>query len=391
MHVFLSNVNQGVSLLNHNEVPLDRIENSLKKHLSILIKNSPQLFSDEEELKTIQRLRAVTIKESGVVITFSSDGMSLDDKILVEVALIKGLYEDFGEKLRVSVNFKRSSEASGSPKRERGPKPVVNRKSAFGLNMSKRAIPGVKNVIVVASGKGGVGKSTISTNLSAALAKSGHSVGLMDADIYGPSAPLMLGLEGSLKIGPDGKIVPLENYGVSCVSFGFFTDSYNPVMWRGPMVDKAIRQFCYDVNWGELDYLVVDLPPGTGDVQLSLIEKLPIAGAVIVTTPQDVALIDAHKALTMFEKLKVPVIGVVENMAMHICEKCGHKEHIFGEDSFRDFLKERKLKLLAQIPLKKSVRLAGDTGKPAAIDGSDAEVASFMKLSQGVADFYEAH
>jgi ATP-binding protein involved in chromosome partitioning len=232
-------------------------------------------------------------------------------------------------------------------------------------------IPGVKNVVSVASGKGGVGKSTVSSNLAVARARGGAQGGLLDADIYGPSAPLMMGVKGPLPVAGD-KIVPLAAHGVQVVSFGFLTDTAEPVIWRGPMVAKALKQLCYDTLWGELDYLVIDLPPGTGDVQMTLIEQVPLAGAVIVTTPQDVALIDAHKALSMFEKLGVPVLGLVENMAHYVCSNCGHAEHVFGDGGGERMAAERKLRVLAKIPLARVVRERADAGAPVALDDGAA-------------------
>jgi ATP-binding protein involved in chromosome partitioning len=265
----------------------------------------------------------------------------------------------------------------------------VKRKNPFGLSIAKKAISGVRSVIVVASGKGGVGKSTVASNLAVALAASGAKVGLMDCDVYGPSAPTMLGVKGSMPV-DGGKLTPLTGHGVKVVSFGFLTDTKSPVIWRGPMVAKAIEQLCYDVNWGDLDALVLDLPPGTGDVQLTLAEKLPIGAAIIVTTPQDIALIDAHKAVSMFEKLDVPILGVVENMAFHTCTACGHEDHIFGSEAFGEFLKSRKLSLLARIPLTREIREHADNGQPAALATEDI-CKPYITLAQSVASTLSAH
>ncbi|WP_312854446.1 iron-sulfur cluster carrier protein ApbC [Paludibacterium denitrificans] len=193
-------------------------------------------------------------------------------------------------------------------------------------------LPGVKNIIAVASGKGGVGKSTTAVNLALALAAEGARVGLLDADIYGPSQPLMLGLQGQRPETPDGKhLKPVENYGIQTMSIGYLVDNDQAMVWRGPMVSQALQQLLNDTQWDNLDYLVIDMPPGTGDVQLTLAQKVPVTGAVIVTTPQDIALLDARKGVTMFQKVGVPILGLVENMAIHICSNCGHAEHIFGE------------------------------------------------------------
>ena len=291
------------------------------------------------------------------LVKVDSTGLNLDHKLFVERAVLRHL--DAHEFPDALIYFQKASNASASAT---APAPV-KRKNPFGLNIEPRAIPGVKSIVVVASCKGGVGKSTVSTNLAAGLAASGLKTGLMDCDIYGPSSPTMLGVSGSMQV-DQGKLVPLEGHNVKVVSFGFLTDVKSPVIWRGPMVAKAIQQLCYDVNWGDLDVLVLDLPPGTGDVQLTLAEQLPITGAVIVTTPQDIALIDAHKAVSMFEKLDVPILGVIENMAHYTCVSCGHEEHIFGTESFGEFLKTRKLSLLARIPLTKKIRELSDSGSP---------------------------
>ena len=221
-------------------------------------------------------------------------------------------------------------------------------------------------ILAIASGKGGVGKSTVSVNLAVALAAGGARVGVLDADIYGPSVPLMLGLAGQQPSVDQDKLQPLTAHGVKTISFGFLTSVEQPVIWRGPLLGKAFKQLCYDVHWGELDYLVIDLPPGTGDVQLTMIETLPVHAAIIVTTPQDIALLDAHKALTMFERLEVPVLGLVENMSEFICPCCGHAEPIFGQGGAARMAQGRHTKVLAQVPLTVAVRSGGDAGLPVA-------------------------
>jgi ATP-binding protein involved in chromosome partitioning len=246
------------------------------------------------------------------------------------------------------------------------PAPLSEPRSKLGVRFQKRAIPGVTEVIAVASGKGGVGKSTVSVNLAVALAAQGARVGLLDGDIYGPSAPTMFGVQGPLRVGDQGRIIPHESHGVKVISFGFFADVKEPVIWRGPMIAKAFRQFCYDVQWGECDYLVIDLPPGTGDVQLAMVENIPVHGAVIVTTPQDVALIDAHKAVSMFLNLDVKVLGLVENMAFYECSRCGHQDDIFGHTGVRQMADERGLRMLGSLPLDRQVRQSGDLGQPMA-------------------------
>ena len=239
--------------------------------------------------------------------------------------------------------------------------------------MVRRAAPaagpqlleGVKNIVAVASGKGGVGKSTVSANLAVALAQAGASVGLLDADITGPNIPLMMGLEGTPKATGDNRIVPLERYGVKVISIAFFVPDGQPIVWRGPLVGGAIQQFLRDVAWGDLDYLVVDLPPGTSDAQLTLAQAVPISGAVLVTTPQQVAVLDVQKALAMFARMSVPVIGLVENMSAFVCPHCGEATEIFGRGGGERFARENNIEFLGGVPLDITVRQGGDAGIPA--------------------------
>jgi ATP-binding protein involved in chromosome partitioning len=241
----------------------------------------------------------------------------------------------------------------------------------------QQLVPGVKNVIAVASGKGGVGKSTVSANLAVALAMEGASVGLLDADITGPNIPLMMGVEGQPKASADNKIVPLERYGVKVISIQFFVPEGQPVVWRGPLVGGAIQQFLRDVDWGDLDYLVIDLPPGTSDAQLTLAQAVPISGTILVTTPQDVALLDVKKALGMFRRMSVPVMGVVENMSAFVCAHCGEATEIFGRGGGERFAREHDIEYFGGIPLDVKVRQGGDAGVPAVAQrepGPGAEV-----------------
>ncbi|MEO7547098.1 MAG: iron-sulfur cluster carrier protein ApbC [Ramlibacter sp.] len=240
-------------------------------------------------------------------------------------------------------------------------------------------LPGVKNIVAVASGKGGVGKSTTAANLALALAAEGAAVGLLDADIYGPSQPMMMGIEGRPE-SADGKTMePMENYGVQVMSIGFLVNQDEAMIWRGPMATQALEQLLRQTNWKELDYLIVDLPPGTGDIQLTLSQRVPMTGAVIVTTPQDIALLDAKKGIKMFEKVGVPILGIVENMAVHICSKCGHAEHIFGEGGGRRMAAEYKMDYLGALPLDINIRLQADSGKPTVVSDPDGEVAGLYK------------
>jgi len=249
-------------------------------------------------------------------------------------------------------------------------------------------IPGIKRVVAVASGKGGVGKSTVAANLAHALAVKGHSVGLLDADIYGPSQQLMMGATGDPMGDEDGKIYPVEAPGgIKVMSFGYFVDADQPVIWRGPMLQKALEQFFGDVHWGELDYLIVDLPPGTGDVALTLCQNVPLAGTVIVTTPQDVALIDARKGLHMFTKLETRVLGIVENMSGYECPECGHIEHIFGSGGGAKTAEELGLPLLGSIPLDPAIVSDSDTGTPVVLERPDSPSArAFTEIADRVAE-----
>jgi ATP-binding protein involved in chromosome partitioning len=227
-----------------------------------------------------------------------------------------------------------------------------------------REIPGVKHVVAIASGKGGVGKSTVTSNLAVALAAQGLKVGLLDADVLGPSQQLMMGAKDRPK-SDDGKIMdPVVAHGVKLVSIGLFIDPDQAVVWRGPLITGTLQQFLFSVNWGELDVLLIDLPPGTGDVQITLAQKVKMTGALVVSTPQDVALIDAHKAIDMFQKVRIPVLGLIENMAMYVCPKCGNEDHIFGEGGVRAEAERMNLPLLGAIPLAREVRMAGDAGLP---------------------------
>ncbi len=247
-------------------------------------------------------------------------------------------------------------------------------------------IPGVKNIIAVASGKGGVGKSTVSVNLAAALARDGASVGLLDADITGPNIPMMLGVEGQPRATADNRIEPLERHGVKVISIAFFVPEGQPIVWRGPLVGGAIQQFLRDVDWGDLDYLVIDLPPGTSDAQLTLAQSVPISGAVLVTTPQEVSVSDVTKALGMFERMSVPVIGVVENMSAFICPHCGEATEIFGRGGGERFARAHGLELLGQIPLDITVRQGGDAGVPAVAQREPGPAAeALVRLARTVA------
>jgi len=242
-----------------------------------------------------------------------------------------------------------------------------------------KTIDGIKNIIAVASGKGGVGKSTTAVNLALALSAEGAKVGILDADIYGPSQPRMLGVHGKPE-SKDGKTLePMMSYDLEAMSIGFLVDEETPMIWRGPMVTQALQQLLNDTNWGELDYLVIDLPPGTGDIQLTLAQQIPVSGAVIVTTPQDIALLDARKGLKMFEKVEVPVLGIVENMSIHICSNCGHEEHIFGQGGGQSMSDQYDVDFLGALPLDIRIREETDSGKPTVVAEPDSRIAQIYR------------
>jgi len=258
---------------------------------------------------------------------------------------------------------------------------------AHGVQPTLKPLENVRNIIAVASGKGGVGKSTVSVNLALALAGEGATVGLLDADIYGPSQPQMLGLAGKTPTSDDGQTMhPLEAYGVQVMSIGFLVDADQPMIWRGPMVTSALNQLLHQTNWRELDYLIVDMPPGTGDIQLSLSQQVPVSGAVIVTTPQNIATLDARKGLAMFRKVSVPVLGVIENMSTHVCSNCGHEEPIFGSGGGEQMARDFDVELLGQLPLDARIREQTDGGRPTVIaDPGSAAAAAYRAAALRVA------
>ncbi len=273
---------------------------------------------------------------------------------------------------------------------------ISSKITAHSVQHGVKRMSNIKNIIAVASGKGGVGKSTTSVNLALALVSEGATVGLLDADIYGPSQPRMMGLAGQPE-SKDGKsLEPMENYGVQTMSIGFLIDEESPMIWRGPMVTQALEQLLNDTNWRDLDYLIVDLPPGTGDTQLTLAQKVPVSGAVIVTTPQDIAMLDARKGLKMFEKVEVPILGIVENMSTHICSECGHEEAIFGSGGGDKMATESDVELLGALPLNIDIRVQADAGKPTVIADPESRAAEIYRdiarktaarLSQKAKDF----
>ena len=247
------------------------------------------------------------------------------------------------------------------------------------VQQNLKPLPGIKNIIAVASGKGGVGKSTTAVNLALALQAEGATVGILDADIYGPSIPRMLGCSGQPDSSDGKSLEPMIGHGIQSMSIGYLVEEDTPMIWRGPMVTQALEQLLNDTRWADVDYLIIDLPPGTGDTQLTLAQKIPVSGAVIVTTPQDIALLDARKGLKMFEKVEVPVLGVVENMSIHICSQCGHNEHIFGEGGGGRMAAEHGVDLLGSLPLDIRIREQGDSGNPTVAAMADSQISSIYR------------
>jgi ATP-binding protein involved in chromosome partitioning len=257
---------------------------------------------------------------------------------------------------------------------------------AHSVQRGVKLLPGVKNIVAVASGKGGVGKSTTAVNLALALAAEGATVGMLDADIYGPSQPQMLGISGRPQTADGKTLEPMEGHGIQASSIGFLIDTDTPMVWRGPMVTQALEQLLRETNWRDLDYLIVDMPPGTGDIHLTLSQKIPVTGAVIVTTPQDIALLDARKGLKMFEKVGVPILGIVENMAIHVCSNCGHAEHIFGAGGGERMAKDYEVEYLGGLPLDIRIREQTDSGRPTVVADPDGAIAqSYKAIARRVA------
>ncbi len=319
----------------------------------------------------------MTLGESKAIISVNLEG----DKLIVAVTLgypAKG----FAETLQTELTTLLQKETALTDVSVTVDWKIIKHKVQPGI----QGIKNVKNIIAVASGKGGVGKSTTSVNLALALSASGANVGILDADIYGPSQPQMLGTNERPE-SPDGKTIePILSHGLQSMSIGFLIDAEQPMIWRGPMLTQALDQMLNDTNWSDIDYLVIDLPPGTGDIQLSLSQKVPVSGAVIVTTPQDISLLDARKALKMFEKVNVPVFGIIENMSTHICSQCGHEEHIFGAGGGDKMAKEYDLDLLGSLPLDIKIREDADQGKPTVIADPESTISfAYRTIAQGVA------
>ena len=306
------------------------------------------------------RVHFVEQENNKLVVHFFSDNISLSTKGQIEKIIREYLMPKHSE---VTVFFERKEKKVVEKKTEQEIKPT-EKPNNHKAPSSKKPIAGVKKIIAVASGKGGVGKSTVSVNLALALYNQGYKVGILDADIYGPSVPTMLNVHENPGLNENNKIVPPQAFGLKVMSFGFFAPEDTAVIWRGPMIMKALQQFFWDVDWGELDFLIIDLPPGTGDAQLTLVQSIPISGAVIVTTPQNVALLDAVKGIAMFQKTEVPIIGVVENMSSYSCPTCGTESHIFGSGGAQRVSEKFSVPLLGHVPLVPEIRAAGDLGEP---------------------------
>ena len=320
-----------------------------------------------------QAVKNIVVFGDEVIVDITISNPSLQAKKRTEVDIMKTIHELVYPKAKIQVNIK--VEATSTPKNEIKGKPI----------------PGIKHIIAVASGKGGVGKSTVTSNMAVTLAKMGFKVGVLDADIYGPSIPLMFDVaqERPLAVQVDGasKMQPVENYGVKILSIGFFTKPNQAVVWRGPMAAKALNQMIFDAAWGELDFLLIDLPPGTGDIHLSIMQSLPITGAVVISTPQNVALADAKKGVAMFQQdsINVPVLGIVENMAYFVPEELpDHKYYIFGQEGARHLATDLEVPFLGEIPIVQSIREAGDFGRPAAMQSNTPLESSFTNITQNV-------
>jgi ATP-binding protein involved in chromosome partitioning len=324
-------------------------------------------LTEEKVLETLKTVRFPGLSRDIVSFGFVKDltvgggNVSLRLEIMTEsAAAAEEIKRDATEKLRslpgvhaVTIRLEVKAPASASP-----------RGAAAGPAADTAILKDVRFKIAVASGKGGVGKSTVAANLALALERVGNRVGLMDSDIYGPSQQMMMGIDEKPYVNESNQIVPVERYGVKVMSLGFLMDVDQPVIWRGPMVMKAVEQFLQDVAWGQLDFLVIDLPPGTGDAQLTLTQKIHLSGAIIVTTPQDVSLIDARKGLAMFQKVNVPVLGIVENMSYYLCPQCGHRDEIFKHGGGRRTAEQLDVPFLGEIPLDPKVAIGGDSGRP---------------------------
>ena len=351
----------------------------LTKEVVIAALQHITLPNDDQNIVERGAIKNIQLFGSDVELDVEIKNPTLQYKKKVEVDCLKAIHDYAYEKSKVKVNL-----IVNAPLKEKENKIKGN------------PIPGVKNIIAVSSGKGGVGKSTIAANLAVGLSDLGYKVGVIDADIYGPSMPIMFGLEGetptTVNVDGKSKIKPLENYGVKLLSIGFFAQSQQAVVWRGPMASKALNQLLWDTHWGELDYLVVDLPPGTGDIHLSLVQSIPLTGAVVVSTPQHIALADAQKGVNMFrmDSIDVPVLGMVENMSYFTPEELpDNKYYIFGKEGAKGLAKQMDIDLLAEIPIVQSIREAADAGRPAILQGATPIAIDLLNMAKNVVDSIE--
>ena len=346
----------------------------LTKEVVIAALQHISLPNEDQNIVEVGAIKNIQLFGSDVELDVEIKNPTLQYKKKVEVDCLKAIHDYAYEKSKVKVNL-----IVNAPVKEKENKIKGN------------PIPGVKNIIAVSSGKGGVGKSTIAANLAVGLSDLGYKVGVIDADIYGPSMPIMFGLEGetptTVNVDGKSKIKPLESYGVKLLSIGFFAQSQQAVVWRGPMASKALNQLLWDTHWGELDYLVVDLPPGTGDIHLSLVQSIPLTGAVVVSTPQHIALADAQKGVNMFrmDSIDVPVLGMVENMSYFTPEELpDNKYYIFGKEGAKDLAKQMDIDLLAEIPIVQSIREAADAGRPAILQGATPIAIELLNMAKNV-------
>ena len=346
----------------------------LTKEIVLAALSHITLPNDEQNIVESGAIKNIHIFGTDVELDVEIKNPTLQYKKKVEVDCMKAIHDHAFEKSKIKVNL-----IINAPVKEKQTKIKGN------------PIPGVKNIVAVSSGKGGVGKSTIAANLAVGLSDLGYKVGVIDADIYGPSMHIMFGLEGAtpaaVEIDGKSKIKPLENYGVKLLSIGFFAQSQQAVVWRGPMASKALNQLLWDTHWGELDYLIVDLPPGTGDIHLSLVQSIPLTGAVVVSTPQNIALADAKKGINMFrmDSIDVPVLGIIENMAYFTPEELpNNKYYIFGKEGAKGLAEQMKIDLLAEIPIVQSLREAADAGRPAVLQGTTPLAIELLKMAKNV-------
>ena len=332
------------------ELTQQQVEDKVKNYID------PYMEKDLVSTKTLKDIKIDGDKVTlDVVLGFPAEGYTaeLTDKL-------KGLVEGLDGVSTATIN-------------------VSQKIDSHAVQKGVEHIKGVKNIIAVASGKGGVGKSTTSVNLALALSAEGATVGILDADIYGPSQPRMLGASGQPDSKDGSSLEPMNSYNIQSMSIGYLIDEETPMIWRGPMVTQALEQLLNDTKWKDVDYLIIDLPPGTGDTQLTLAQKVPVTGAVIVTTPQDIALLDARKGLKMFQKVEVPVLGIIENMSIHICSECGHEEHIFGQGGGAKMSEDYDIDMLGALPLDMSIRIGTDEGKPSVVADPDSRISQIYR------------